>query len=102
MPKRSRPKNKKRLWLIGLSALLIAAVAVVIALVATSESRSYKNPETYIGLTESEATRRAEAGGLEYRVVARDDEPIISLDDLRPNRINFSIANDQVYKAKFY
>lgn len=59
-------------------------------------------PEDYIGLEEKEAISKAQANGLAYRVVARDDEEIAITMDLRPDRINFSIQNGKVYKVEFY
>lgn len=43
--------------------------------------------------TEAEATKLAEANGLEVRVTWRDGQTIVTTDDLQPKRVNLNIVN---------
>lgn len=56
----------------------------------------------YIGLSEAEATAKADQNNLTYRVIARDDETIPITMDYRPDRMNFTVQNGQVTKVDFY
>jgi hypothetical protein len=56
----------------------------------------------YVGLSEAEATAKATSASLTARVVARNGEGLAIDDDLRPERLNFTIENDRVSKVEFY
>ena len=58
--------------------------------------------ESYIGLSEEDATEKARAEGYDHRIVARDGEEFMVTMDYREDRINFSIENGRVVKADFY
>jgi hypothetical protein len=49
-----------------------------------------------VGLTEAEATDAAEACGWILRVVRRDGDDLPATLDLRPNRVNVEVTDDEV------
>ena len=59
-------------------------------------------PNSYIGLTESQAIERAYSRDIEVRIIRRDSESLPITDDYRSNRINFEIDNGKVTKAERY
>lgn len=52
--------------------------------------------EDYIGLTEAEATAKAEADGRTSRVVSRNGEDLAVTMDYQAERLNFTIVDDKV------
>ena len=52
--------------------------------------------EDYIGLTEEEATAKAEADGKVSRVVSRNGEDLAVTMDYNAERLNFTIVDDKV------
>lgn len=52
-----------------------------------------------IGMTEEAAQKSTEEAGYQFRVVSRDGKPLPSTSDLRPDRINVAILDDQVTEA---
>lgn len=99
MPKQS---NKSKAWLVVLVVLLVGFAAWATVMFLKRENTDYRNPETYIGLSEPQAVDRAEAGNLVYRVVERNGEQFPVTQDFNPDRINFTISSDEVTKAEFY
>ncbi len=62
----------------------------------------YDRPEGYIGVTEDEARQRAEAEGLTVRVIARDGRSGAHTDDLRTDRVNLILYDDEVRAAALF
>jgi len=99
--KAKNKKNKLATVLIVLAVILFA-VAIVAAIVASRSNTNYRDMESYINLTEAQAIDRAEDGGLAYRIVERDGESYMVTEDYSENRVNFTIAEDHVTKAEIY
>ena len=55
--------------------------------------------ESFVGLTVSEATARAEDEGRPWRIARQDDEAFALTDDLRPGRVTFEIDDGTVTSA---
>lgn len=94
-------KNKLTTILVALAVILLVA-AIVAAIVTSRSNTDYRDMDTYINLTETQAIDRAEDGGLAYRIVERDGESYMVTQDYSDNRVNFTIANDHVTKAEIY
>jgi hypothetical protein len=56
----------------------------------------------YVGLTEAEARQRAEADGRTVRVLARDGRVLGRTDDLRTDRVNLILFDDEVRAAALF
>ena len=70
MFKTQRSKSYRKVWLIVLAVVLAVVIALTIFFVGSNrENKDYRNPDTYVGLSENEAIRRAVAGGLQYDVI---------------------------------
>jgi beta-lactam-binding protein with PASTA domain len=97
----SRRVNK---ILLVLAILLLVAVAVwaTVAIMQRTGNTDYRDMQTYIGLTEEQGIERAEAGGLEHRVVERDGESYMVTQDFSNDRVNFTVADDHITKAEIY
>lgn len=80
------------------------AIATILMLVTLSVSLKLINnkpygPNSYVGLTESQAITRARNRDQKFRIVRRDQEQIFITDDIQPDRINFEISNGVVTKS---
>jgi hypothetical protein len=95
---------QSKVWLVILGVVL-AVVGTVTFLVTRPEpeNRNYRDPQSYIGLSETEAVERAQTGGLVHRVLSRDgvgpQAVTVSRDS---NRVNFVIVDGKVTSALFY
>lgn len=96
-----RSKRSTAIWATILAVILLG-LAIWAIIVATQPNTNYRDMDTYIGLTETEAIERAEDGGLEHRVVERDGEMYPITQDLNYDRVNFTIMDEQVSKAEIY
>lgn len=99
MPKQS---SKSKVWVVVLIILLLGLAIWASVMLLKRENTDYRSPETYIGLSETQAVDRAEAGNLEHRVVERNGEQFPVTQDFNPDRINFTVNSDEVTKAEFY
>lgn len=59
----------------------------------TSEEDTQTEENDYIGLTEQEAVELAKEKGEIFRVVIRDNEPLMATMDYRPGRINANVED---------
>lgn len=88
--------SKKHRIFITVSIALTLFVAGVFYL---NKSRG---PGSYIGLTEAEATKRAEERGYGVRILRKDNESFSHTDDIQRDRINFEIDNGIVTNTELY
>lgn len=72
----------------------------------TSPQKNQDNPssknnsgKSFVGLTEEEATTKANEDNTPIRVVERDGEPLPATMDLVDGRVNLYVKNGVVYKA---
>lgn len=97
-----RQSSKSKVWLVVLTVLLVGFAVWATVMFLNRENTDYRDTATYIGLSESQAVDRAEAGNLAHRVVERDGEQFPITQDFNQDRINFTVNSDEVTKAEFY
>ncbi|OHU47320.1 hypothetical protein BKG82_27090 [Mycobacteroides chelonae] len=63
------------------------------------DSNDSVSTEDYVGLSESEATAKAEDAGYQVRITARDENHYVVTRDFRETRLNFELRHDQIVRA---
>lgn len=112
MPKKSKAKAGKKtnskyalsqdFWFLLLGIVVGLFLGLLVTLAAMPREKQVVKSNAFVGMQEDRAAQKAERKGFEYRVVERDGEPAVVTDDMRSNRVNFTIAEGEVVKAKFY
>src|SRR5690606_2058607 len=58
-----------------------------------------ESSDTYVGLSEEEANRKANQANVPHRVIERDGEQIPVTMDYVPGRLNFHVRDGEVYRV---
>lgn len=82
----------------GVPAGSDGAALVVDPVVEQAEEIEYF-ARSLLGMTEEAAQKSTEEAGYQFRVVSRDGKPLPTTMDLRTDRINVAIVDDQVTEA---
>lgn len=96
------PKSKKRSPMLIILGVVVVLAVVLAVFLMTRQELDYLKTESYIGLSETEATQKAQDVGYEVRIVERDGQPLGQDTDLKDDRINFSISNGEIEEAEIY
>jgi hypothetical protein len=103
MAKSQAPISIRRVGTLLLAILLVVtATAAYVTTRPEPKVNDYRDPQSYVGLTEAEAIERAQAGGLVHRVIRRDGSRPPSTDGYNTNRVNFTIDNSKVSGASIH
>lgn len=97
--------TRVRIWIEIIAVLALLSVGVKTML------QAYESPaevgvstwtQTYVGLKEGAALKQAQSEQVEARVVKREGVPQPIFEDLRPNRLNFTIQGGRVVDVDLY
>lgn len=64
-----------------------------------NEAQALSNPDSYVGLSETDAMNQAKRGNKQYRVVERDGQPLPTDTSFVQGRLNFYVNDGKVTKV---